>query len=257
MQTLIAANWKMHKTRDEARSTVRRLVEGLVASPGLCKNMEIVLFPPFTALDAAGETLKDCGLPVAIGGQNVYPARSGAFTGEISPDMLLDTGCAWTLTGHSERRHLLGESPVLTGKKTACALECGLSVILCIGETLAEREAGQLQEVLHGQLADGLRDVPPESLSRLAVAYEPVWAIGTGKVASPDDICNAHDFVRQEVNTIHGTAGHTVRILYGGSVKPDNAADILGIDNVNGLLVGGASLQAESFLNIIRAGQKD
>ncbi len=257
MQTLIAANWKMHKTRNEARNIVHQLADGLSTSPGLCEAMEIVLFPPFTALDAADKALKDYGLPVAIGGQNIYPARSGAFTGEISPDMLLDAGCTWTLTGHSERRHLMGESSVLTGKKTACALECGLSVILCVGETLTERETGQLQEVLHCQLADGLSDVSPENFSRLVVAYEPVWAIGTGKVASGDDIFDAHGFVRQELKALHGTAGQAIRILYGGSVKPDNAADILGIDNVNGLLVGGASLQAESFLKIIRAGQKD
>ena len=171
-------------------------------------------------------------------------------------DMLLDAGCSWVLTGHSERRHILGESSVLVGEKTAFALKQGLCVILCVGESLAEREAGRLEDVLQAQLADGLANVPAEAVSRLAVAYEPVWAIGTGKVASAEDIAAAHAFVRSRLNALPGTeAGQSVRILYGGSVKPENAAGILALDNVDGLLVGGASLQAETFLRIIRAGQ--
>lgn len=251
MRTIIAANWKMHKTRAEARDLARALASDLAAAPA---RAEIVLFPPFTALEAAREGLE--GATIALGGQNVYPAPSGAFTGEISPDMLRDAGCAWVLTGHSERRHILGETSAFVGEKTAFALKNGLSVILCVGETLAEREAGQLQDVLRAQVTEGLADVPAEDLARLAVAYEPVWAIGTGRVASPDDIVAAHAFVRDQLTALCGeAAGRAVRILYGGSVKPDNAAGILALDNVNGLLVGGASLQAESFLRIIRAGQ--
>lgn len=256
MHTIIAANWKMHTTRAEARALARALAGDLDAVPARA-DVEIVLFPPFTALEAAREGLEGVAPAIALGGQNVYPAQSGAFTGEISPVMLRDAGCAWVLTGHSERRHIFGETSALVGEKTAFALKNGLSVILCVGETLAEREAGQLENVLRAQVTEGLAGVPAEDLARLAVAYEPVWAIGTGRVASPDDIVAAHAFVRGQLTALRGeTAGRGVRILYGGSVKPDNAAGILALDNVNGLLVGGASLQAESFLRIIRAGQQ-
>ena len=253
MRNLIAANWKMHKTRAEARDLARALADALAAAPA-SPSAEVVLFPPFTAFEAVREGLGEA--KIGFGGQDVYPAESGAFTGEISPGMLLDAGCSWVLTGHSERRHILGESSVLVGEKTAFALKQGLCVILCVGESLAEREAGRLEDVLQAQLADGLAKVPAEAVSRLAVAYEPVWAIGTGKVASAEDIAAAHAFVRSRLNALPGTeAGQSVRILYGGSVKPENAAGILALDNVDGLLVGGASLQAETFLRIIRAGQ--
>lgn len=256
MRTIIAANWKMHKNRAEARETARDLAARL---RGEAPSRAVVLFPPFTALEAAQEGLRhgDPAHAVGVGGQNVYPADNGAFTGEICPAMLLDAGCSWVLTGHSERRHIFGETSSLVGRKTAFALSKGLCVIFCIGETLAEREGGRLEAVLREQLSEGLRDVAKSDLSRLAVAYEPVWAIGTGKVASEEDILNAHAFVRQELITAHGMeSGEIISILYGGSVKPDNAGAILSLDNVNGLLVGGASLQAESFVNIIRAGQK-
>lgn len=253
MRNLIAANWKMHKTRAEARDLARALADALAVAPA-SPSAEVVLFPPFTAFEAVREGLGEA--KIGFGGQDVYPAESGAFTGEISPGMLLDAGCSWVLTGHSERRHILGESSVLVGEKTAFALKRGLCVILCVGESLAEREAGRLEDVLQAQLADGLANVPAEAVSRLAVAYEPVWAIGTGKVASAEDIAAAHAFVRSRLNALPGTeAGQSVRILYGGSVKPENAAGILALDNVDGLLVGGASLQAETFLRIIRAGQ--
>lgn len=252
MRNLIAANWKMHKTRAEARDLARALADALAADPA-SPSAEIVLFPPFTAFEAVREGLGEAA--IGLGGQNVYPAESGAFTGEISPDMLLDAGCSWVLTGHSERRHILGESSALVGEKTAFALKRGLCAILCVGETLAEREAGRLEDILQAQLTAGLAGVPAEAVSRLAVAYEPVWAIGTGKVASPEDIAAAHAFVRSRLNALPGAADQRVRILYGGSVKPENAAGILALDNVDGLLVGGASLQAETFLRIIRAGQ--
>lgn len=253
MQRIIAANWKMHKNRAEARELARALARDPAVVPAR-PSVEIILFPPFTALEAAREGLEGSG--IALGGQNVYPAPSGAFTGEISPDMLRDAGCSWVLTGHSERRHILGETSALVGEKTAFALKSGLSVMLCVGETLAEREAGRLEDVLHAHVAEGIAGVPAEDLARLVIAYEPVWAIGTGRVASPDDIVAAHALVRSQLNTLCGPAsGQAVRIVYGGSVKPENAAGILALDNVNGLLVGGASLQAEHFLRIIRAGQ--
>lgn len=252
MRSLVAANWKMYKTRAEARATARELVSILGSVPD---GRDVVVFPPFTALASTSEGL--AGLPgAAVGGQDVYPAREGAFTGEVSPAMLVDAGASWVLTGHSERRRVLGESPQFVGQKTAFALEQGLAVILCIGETLQERKEGLLEETLRLHLETGLEKASlPEDLSRLVVAYEPVWAIGTGQVASEEDIVDAHARVRTLLKTILGAAGDEIRVLYGGSVKPENARGILGLDNVNGLLVGGASLQAKSFAQIIRADQ--
>ena len=251
MRSLVAANWKMFKTRSEAAQTARELSELVGGAPD---ERDVVLFAPFTALEATSSALSKAH-GIALGAQNVYPASEGAFTGEISPAMLLDCGCTWVLTGHSERRHVLGESDVFIGQKTTFALQHGLSVMLCIGETLAEREQGQLETVLRKQLRLGLADMPQEGYDRLAIAYEPVWAIGTGKVASEDDILTSHALVRELLSHILGSRGMSIRILYGGSVKPMNARSILGLDNVNGLLVGGASLQAESFASIIRADQ--
>lgn len=252
MHTIIAANWKMYKTRAEAETTAQNLAELLGAGPG--DNRDVLVFAPFTTIHPTAQAL--CNVPnVAVGGQDVYPATEGAFTGEISPAMLKDCGAAWVLTGHSERRHVLGESSAFVGQKTAFALEQGLKVMLCIGETLQEREAGKLEAVLKAQLDAALRPLPASvDGTSLAVAYEPVWAIGTGKVASECDIIEAHGLVRDILGTLIGSRAAKMPILYGGSVKPDNAGSILGLDNVNGLLVGGASLQAESFIKIIRAG---
>ena len=246
MPAIIAANWKMYKTAGEARATAEEL-SGLTPEPAC----SVVIFAPFTALAATVDGLRIAG--AAVGGQDVYPAAEGAFTGEISPGMLRDAGCAWVLTGHSERRHVLGEQPEFVGRKTAFALAAGLRVMLCIGETLEEREQGRLTEVLTGQLKVGLADVPARDMDRLAVAYEPVWAIGTGKTATTDDIVETHAVARGLLVDVCGDAGRNMPILYGGSVKPDNAPAILGLDNVGGLLVGGASLQAGSFAEIIRA----
>ena len=189
-----------------------------------------------------------------MGGQDVYIKAEGAFTGEIAPGMLKDAGCDYVLTGHSERRHVLGESDDLVGEKTSFALKSGLRVILCIGEKLDEREGGKLQDVLQRQLAAGLKGLPVGTpAENIAVAYEPVWAIGTGKVAGPAEVLNAHALVRKLLSTLAPSIGKDIRILYGGSVKADNAKEILSIDNVNGLLVGGASLQAATFKDIILA----
>jgi triosephosphate isomerase len=242
---IVAANWKMYKTSAEARATAAELSR-LAPAPAC----EVVIFAPFTALAATAAGLT---MPAALGGQDVYPAAEGAFTGEISPGMLQDSGCSWVLTGHSERRHGLGENPEFVGRKTAFALSSGLRTMLCIGETLEEREAGRLVDVLTRQTEAGLRDVSETDLAGLAVAYEPVWAIGTGKTATPDDIIAAHAAVRHILSALRGQAGRATPILYGGSVKPDNASTILALDNVGGLLVGGASLQAESFAAILRS----
>jgi len=245
---LMAANWKMYKTTAQARVYAENLCKLLPAAP---EQREILVCPPFTAIAAVAAVF--AGKPGFLtGAQNVYPKEEGAFTGEISPDMLKDAGARWVLTGHSERRSMFGESDEQVGVKTAFALAQGLNTVLCIGETLAQREAGQLEQVLAKQLAAGLADVPPSCPPFcLAVAYEPVWAIGTGKVAGPKEILEAHALVRKLLCDKLGMS-RELRILYGGSVKPENAHEIIGLDNVEGVLVGGASLQAESFSRIAR-----
>lgn len=245
----MAANWKMHKTRSEAAESLRALA-------ALLKNMpderEAAVFAPFTALAASAEAL--AGSQVLLGAQNFYPETQGAFTGEVSLSMLRDCGCTHVLAGHSERRAIFGESPDFVGRKTAYALAGDFSVVLCIGETLEERDAGRLGEVLQMQLAAGLKDVPDAvDPARLSIAYEPVWAIGTGRVAGPEEILEAHAKVRTFLQARFLKQGKDIRILYGGSVKPENAGEIISLDNVNGVLVGGASLQAESFSRIVLA----
>lgn len=250
MQLLMAANWKMYKNRQEAVNTLSELTKRLGGMPA---DREVVVFAPFTVLSACSEAVGKSS-PVALGGQNCYPAVEGAFTGECSPAMLLDAGCVYVLTGHSERRALFAEDNAFVGRKTAFALEKGLKVVLCIGETLEERDSGTLGAVLDRQLTAGLAGVPDTvSPKELAVAYEPVWAIGTGRVAGPKEILEAHALVRTFLEKRFPGQGKEIRILYGGSVKPDNCKEIIVLDNVNGVLVGGASLKAESFSRIVLA----
>jgi triosephosphate isomerase len=189
-----------------------------------------------------------------VGGQNCYTKESGAYTGEISPQMLLDAGCAWTIVGHSERRQYFEESDAFLNEKAHAALDAGLKVMFCVGETLDEREGGKMDAVLHRQVTEGLKGMTPDKLSKLAVAYEPVWAIGTGVTATPAQAQEAHAFLREKVENAHGAdAAQALRIQYGGSVKPDNATELLSQPDVDGALIGGASLQVESFLDIVRA----
>lgn len=244
--TLFAANWKMNKTRVEAAATA----SDLAARLNDFHAGEVLLIPGFTCLEAARSAI--AGVPAfSLGAQDVYPAEKGAFTGEVAPGQLLDAGCAYVLTGHSERRHVLGEADEFVGRKTAFAAAAGLKPILCVGETLPERQGGRLEEVLTRQLATGCAEI--SSSEGLAIAYEPVWAIGTGVTATIQDIVQAHAFVRGWLASRFGANGDSVRILYGGSVTPKNARDILAVDNVNGVLVGGASLDAESFAAICLA----
>ncbi len=251
MNKLFAANWKMHKTQAEAKSTAEELVR--LSASALPAGREVLVIPPFTALCATGQGLAGAK-GFFLGAQNFYAAKQGAFTGEISPAMLLDAGAGFALTGHSERRHVLGEDDAMVGAKTAFGLEAGLSVILCVGEKIEERQAGQLAEVLERQVRMGLADVPRDvAPERLCVAYEPVWAIGTGLVAGPAEILEAHALVRSLLTGIFGEMASQIRILYGGSVKPDNAAEIIALDNVDGVLVGGASLKADDFSRIVLA----
>lgn len=252
MNKLMAANWKMYKTYEEAKDTAEALVTLLDGK--LPAGREVLVFPPFTALRGVSKKFKG-GKGFWTGGQDFWPEKEGAFTGEISPGMLRDAGAAFALTGHSERRHVIGEADELVGRKTGYALASGLSVVLCVGEKIEERRSGALEAVLERQLRAGLADVPREiDPARLAVAYEPVWAIGTGEVAGPKEILGAHACVRRILLDIFKNIGNDIKILYGGSVKPDNCAEIIALDNVDGVLVGGASLAAESFARIVLAG---
>lgn len=251
MKKLMAANWKMYKTVAEGTATARELA-ALVAG-SMTDDREVLICPPFTMLAAVREALGDAA-GFCLGAQNFYPSEQGAFTGEIAPEQLLDQGCAYALAGHSERRHVLGESDAFVGKKVSFGMAAGLKMILCVGETIDERRAGKIEAVLASQLRHGLRDVLDRSTAdNLAIAYEPVWAIGTGEVAGPEEILAAHLFVRAKLIEMLPGCGADVRILYGGSVKPDNAAMIVGLDNVDGVLVGGASLKADSFSRIVLA----
>lgn len=249
MKKLMAANWKMYKTVQEGVATASELCNLLGNLPA---DREVLICPPFTMLEEVGQKLK--AVPGCyLGAQNFYPAKQGAFTGEIAPEQLLALGCTHALAGHSERRHVLGETDEFVGQKVAFGLSAGLSMILCVGETIEERRKGHLRDVLVRQLQTGLKQAENASAARLSVAYEPVWAIGTGEVAGPEEIVEAHAAVRETLVSLLPKEGENVRILYGGSVKPENAAEIINLDNVGGVLVGGASLKADSFSRIILA----
>ena len=242
---VMAGNWKMYKTAKQAGDTIRTL-GGLVAG---VSGVEVVICPPFTALAAAVEAAK--GSCVAIGAQDCYWEKEGAFTGEVAVPMLADLGCSHCIVGHSERRQFFGETDATVDKKVAAVLAQGLSCIACVGETLAEREAGQTFAVLERQVRNGL--TRHLTSPRLVIAYEPVWAIGTGKTATPAQAQEAHAFIRGIVaQTATPAAAQAVRILYGGSVKPDNIAALMAQPDVDGGLVGGASLDAASFAKVVR-----
>lgn len=247
MRTIIAANWKMNKTRAQAEAVAAEVAASLKEQP--VQDREMLIFPPATSLDCvsqASQGLYETGI------QNFYPAEDGAYTGEISPAMVHDAGGTWALVGHSERRHIFMEPDALIAEKVNFALAHDLKVMLCVGETLEEREADQLRTVLLRQITSGVSGQSAASVDNIAVAYEPVWAIGTGKSAGSREILEAHEIIRDILRAVF-SGGESVPILYGGSVKPGNAHEILGLDNVNGLLVGGASLEAKSFLEIVRA----
>lgn len=249
---LIAGNWKMYKNRAQAGE----LAGGLLAKleTALPAEREVLLLPPFTALETVAALLAGKN-SFALGAQNFYPAVEGAFTGEISPVMLKDLGCTHALAGHSERRQVLKESDAFIAQKVALGMQAGLHMLLCIGETLAQRKHGSVENVLKDQLRLGLKELDKGHVfaKRLTIAYEPVWAIGTGEVAESADILAAHALIRATLKEMFPDSGEELRILYGGSVKPDNAATILCLDNVDGVLVGGASLQVDSFAVIATA----
>jgi triosephosphate isomerase len=244
----VAGNWKMYTTA----ATAQQLAAAVVREIGGEDRVTLALCPPYPYLMTVRETLR--GSSVFLGAQNVYPEAEGAFTGEVSPKMLLDVGCRYVIVGHSERRHKLGESNEFINRKVQAALAAGLWVILCVGETLEERDSHRTETVLDAQVTAGLAGVAASVTERLVIAYEPVWAIGTGRNATPEQAQQAHAFIRRRVGEILGEkTAQAVLIQYGGSVKPDNAASLLGQPDVDGALVGGASLQAKSFLAIVRA----
>ena len=247
---LAVGNWKMHKTLAEARELVSALAAGLKSDGGVCGGVDVVICPPATLLFPMAKAI--AGTPIAMGGQNAHFEAQGAFTGETSVPMLKDTGATRVIIGHSERRHVFGESNEMVAKKVRAACEAGLVVIYCVGETLEEYEAGRSEAVVQAQLTGALGDgVVPASL---VVAYEPVWAIGTGKTATPQQAQQMHAFIRKVVGSIYdAAAAGAMRILYGGSVKLGNAADLMAGEDVDGVLVGGACLAAEDFLAIISA----
>lgn len=244
----IAGNWKMNLDRQQSVSLARGLVESFAGRD----DLDVAVCPPSVYLDAVASVLK--GSPVGLGAQNMYHEASGAFTGEISAVMLLDVGCQYVILGHSERRHILGETDEAINKKTLAALAAGLIPIVCVGETLDEREAGRTSDVVTSQFDGSLAGLSAGQMSKIVIAYEPVWAIGTGKVATPEQAEEVHADLRTLVaNRYTGEVAAQVRIQYGGSVKPDNAGELLKKENIDGALVGGASLKADSFLGIINA----
>ena len=244
---LVAGNWKMFKTRGETLAfadDLRRGLEGL-------GDVELAICPPFTAIDVAASALAGTG--VLVFGQNAHADADGAHTGEVSMAMLLDAGAIGVLLGHSERRADDGETDQRLARKVPAALAAGLVPVLCVGESEAERDAGSTKAVLERQGDIALADVPPDHLARVVVAYEPIWAIGTGRSATPDIAQEAHAWIRDRLRTSHGSAADDVRLLYGGSVKPENASELLAQPDIDGALVGGASLQPDSLLAIALA----
>ncbi|HEY0368776.1 MAG TPA: triose-phosphate isomerase [Chthoniobacterales bacterium] len=250
---IVAANWKMNMLQGEAAN----FVETFLREIGDASDVEIVLIPPFTALAKVSDLLHDVQ-NVKLGAQNMYWEKSGAFTGEVSAAMLRDLFVRYVVLGHSERRHLLGESDEIVNRKVRAALEATLRPIVCIGETLAQREAGDVEKVLATQLRGSLANLGAKELLETVIAYEPVWAIGTGKTASTEQAQEAHAFVRQTLAGISDAqTASKIRIQYGGSVKPDNARSLMSQPDIDGALVGGASLDPRSFAQIVNGARAD
>jgi triosephosphate isomerase len=244
-QPILAANWKMQKTTGEAEAFVRSFLPLVKNASGV----EVVIAPPFTALERVGAALRGSG--IALAAQNVNAEEEGAFTGEIAPRMLADLGCTYAIVGHSERRTLYGETSRGVAVKAAALLAHGLRPIVCVGESLQEREAERTLAVISSQLEESLAALPRERAAEIVVAYEPIWAIGTGRTATPEMAQEVHAMIRERLRDRFGGAGDEIRIQYGGSVKPDNARDLMGQADIDGALVGGASLKPESFAKIV------
>jgi triosephosphate isomerase len=245
---VIAGNWKMNKTATEAVTLAKDIIDEV----GRETSVDIVLCPPFTALSAVAHVLE--GQAVKLGGQNMHPAKNGAYTGEISAEMLRTLYATHVILGHSERRTYFGETDAFINQKVVTALAHELKPILCVGETLAEREAGATLAVVQRHVEGGLAGVKPEQITTVIIAYEPVWAIGTGKVATTAQAQEVHAFIRDLLTKLYGAPlAQKVRILYGGSMKPSNAAELLAEKDIDGGLIGGASLEAKSFIELVKA----
>ncbi|MGB2622959.1 MAG: triose-phosphate isomerase [Candidatus Acidiferrum sp.] len=256
LQKFVVGNWKMHTTAVEAQRLANAILDGINIMSST-DRVSVAVCPPFPYLALVGEILK--GSCIALGAQNLYPEKEGAFTGEVSPTMLLDLGCKYVILGHSERRQKLGESDSFINQKVRVALDAGLDVILCVGETLDQRKTRQTEALLDRQLTHGLANVSADALTRLTIAYEPLWAIGNlGHHATPQQAQESHAIIRRRFGQLFGEKSATLLVIqYGGSVKPENAVAMLAPHGVDGALVGGASLHAEQFLAIIRAGISD
>ncbi len=245
-KSLIAANWKMHKTVGEATA----FAEGLQKAVGARKDRETVIAPPFTSLAAVRAVLREEGFKLAA--QNCHFEDKGAFTGEISGVMLRDIGCDYAIVGHSERRHVFGETDDMVHKKVNAAFRYGMVPILCVGEVLEERENGKTSQVVGEQLEKAVRGLSVDQAGKLVIAYEPVWAIGTGKNATPEQAQEVHAFLRERFGALFDkTVANRIRIVYGGSVKPDNVDLLMAQPDLDGMLVGGASLEVDSFKRIV------
>jgi triosephosphate isomerase len=247
-QSLVVGNWKMNGSIESNQS----LLDGLKAGMATVKNAEVAVCPPFIYLQQISDLLKDT--TIGWGGQNLSQQDSGAFTGEVAASMLVDFNCKYVIVGHSERRSLYGESDELVAEKFAKAQAAGLIPILCIGELLEEREAGDTENVVKRQLDAVTNLVGVAALTKSVIAYEPVWAIGTGKTATPTQAQDVHAFIRQQIAVLDADVAEKVQILYGGSVKANNAAELFAMSDIDGGLIGGASLKAEEFLTICQAG---
>jgi len=246
-QKFVCGNWKMHKTVAETAALVRELRSALGDAAG---KVQVAVAPPFTALAAAVEAAR--GSAIEIAAQDVHWEKQGAFTGEVSAPMLADVGCQHGIVGHSERRQLFGETDEAVRKKIGALLAAGVSPIVCVGETLAEREAGRTLEVVDRQVRQGLAGLSVDELGRLTIAYEPVWAIGTGKTATSAQAQEVHAAIRRILRDFGAPVADQIRVQYGGSVKPENAAELMAQPDVDGALVGGASLKAADFVAIVK-----
>ena len=247
---MVAGNWKMYKLTGEARQLASDLKSGLAS---LTAPVSVVLCPPFTALAEVAAVIADT--KILLGAQNTHWEENGAYTGEISAPMLKDIGCTYVIIGHSERRHVFGETDETVNRKILASLEAGLKPIVCVGETEQQRDLDETEAVITGQIHKGLKNLSPEQMDGITIAYEPVWAIGTGKTATPEQAQEVHALIRGLISKrFSESVASSLLILYGGSVKPGNAVELMSQPDINGALVGGASLEAESFEKIARAG---
>lgn len=245
---IIAGNWKMNKTVAEAKS----LAEGIKIDLSECTSVDVVLCPPFTALKTVSDSIS--GTQIKLGAQNMNPEQSGAFTGEVSPEMLRDVYCHYVILGHSERRSLFSETDAIVNAKVKSALKNNLLPIVCVGETLEERDADKVEEVVERQVRESLADISADEMKKVIIAYEPVWAIGTGRTATPEQAQEVHALIRRIMADIFDeSTSQAVRIQYGGSMKPDNAPELLAQPDIDGGLIGGAALDPHSFTQIVKA----